>query len=139
MFGQLGDGTTIDDLTPEEISLAPGVGPKAISAGEGGLAIGSDAKLYGWGLNSPSGSGNAASTGDLAPQRISLYPDMISAGGKHSLVIGDSAPTRSTSGFMWFYGASAIGGVLLYVTQQKRRTRTIGVACDEQPELPPYL
>ena len=48
--GELGDGTTIDQDSPEVITLATNVSPVIISAGfEDGLAIGSDGKLYAWG------------------------------------------------------------------------------------------
>ena len=41
-YGQLGDGTTTGHHTPEAITLAPGVTPTAVAAGDyQGLAIGS--------------------------------------------------------------------------------------------------
>jgi alpha-tubulin suppressor-like RCC1 family protein len=138
-LGQMGDGTTGDYPSPEEMFLAPGVAPKTISAGQGGLAIGSDGKLYGWGVNAPSATGNAVSTGSSGPQRINLEPDEISAGGEHSLVIGDSASMRSPSRLVWIYAVTAVCGALLFVAQRSRRTRTPKAACDEQPELPPYF
>jgi alpha-tubulin suppressor-like RCC1 family protein len=139
-FGQLGDGTTIDHPRPEEILLALGVAPEAISAGQGGLAIGSDGKLYSWGANAPSWTEASVSTEILRPQTIDLLPDRISAGGEHSLAIADSETTRGTStGLMWIYAVSAISGALLFVAQRKRRPSAPNTEFGEQPVLPPYF
>jgi len=93
--GALGDGTFGGiQTTPEVITLAPGVTPTAISAGfEHTLAIGSDGKLYAWGLNNFGQLGCSCSGGlVLTPQRTNLPPGVsakrISAGNAFSLAIG---------------------------------------------------
>lgn len=51
-FGQIGNGNTIDQLTPIKISLPNGVKTKTLSLGGfHSMAIGEDGKLYSWGYN----------------------------------------------------------------------------------------
>src|SRR5580704_12337958 len=83
--GQLGDGTTTQHTSPEVITLATGIKPAAISAGErDGLAIGSDGKLYAWGDNSFGELGDGTTTNHDSPEVITLAtgikPAAISAG-----------------------------------------------------------
>jgi len=101
-FGELGDGTTTQHNSPEVITLASGVKPTAISAGElDGMAIGSDGNLYDWGSNTATINGTLATFGELgdgtttnhdSPEVITLgtgvKPAAISAGTAHSLAIG---------------------------------------------------
>ncbi len=91
--GQLGDGGSTEQNSPEEISLAPGVTPTAIAAGTlAGYAIGSDGKLYAWGDNTYGQLGDGTTTNRSTPEVITLgsgvTPVAISAGWFHVLVIG---------------------------------------------------
>ena len=93
--GELGDGTTTDHYTPEAITLAPGVTPIAISVGgDYSLTIGSNGKLYAWGVNQDGQLGDGTTTEHNSPEAITLAPGVtptaISAsnGGWHSLAIG---------------------------------------------------
>jgi alpha-tubulin suppressor-like RCC1 family protein len=93
--GQLGDGTSTDDHSPEMITLAPGVTPTAISAGTyDSLAIGSDGNLYAWGYNNAGQLGDSTTTDHHSPEMITLAPGVtptaISAGAFHSLAIGSN-------------------------------------------------
>ena len=66
--GQLGDGGSTEQNSPEEISLAPGVTPTAIAAGTlAGFAIGSDGNLYSWGLNTYGQLGNGTTDRSIDP------------------------------------------------------------------------
>ena len=81
--GQLGDGSTTGDGTgpcagygnycaasPVRVALPTGVSASAISAGfEGGYAIGTDHKVYAWGLNAQGQLGDGTFTG---PQTCAL-------------------------------------------------------------------
>ena len=91
--GQLGDGTQIHRDLPEEITLAPGVSPTAISAGVSySLAIGSDGNLYAWGFNFYGQVGNGTTTDQDTPEVITLAPGVkatsVAAGAGFSLAIG---------------------------------------------------
>jgi alpha-tubulin suppressor-like RCC1 family protein len=105
--GQLGDGTTTDQHSPEMITLAPGVTPTAISAGAfHSLAIGSDGRLYAWGSNDQGELGDGTTTEHDSPEVITLAagvtPTAIAAGYYHSLVIG-------SDGNLYAWGYNEIG------------------------------
>ena len=92
-FGQLGDGTTSQQVSPEAITLAAGVSPKAIAPGDGyAFAIGSDGQLYGWGNNSVGYLGDGTNTQRDSPEVITLAPDVsvsaVAAGYAATLAIG---------------------------------------------------
>ncbi|MDO9313538.1 MAG: IPTL-CTERM sorting domain-containing protein [Burkholderiaceae bacterium] len=71
-FGQVGDGTTINRATPVEVTLAAGVIPVAIAAGNtSSFALGSDGVLYGWGFNSSGELGDGSTVQRLSPTPIS--------------------------------------------------------------------
>ncbi len=93
-YGQLGDGTTNNQVTPEAISLAPGVTPTAIAAVGFlySLAIGSNGDLYAWGDNNVGQLGDGTGVEKNSPEMITLAPDVtptaLAAGYEHSLAIG---------------------------------------------------
>jgi alpha-tubulin suppressor-like RCC1 family protein len=93
--GQLGDGTTIDRLRPEQIMLAAGVWPRVISAGyDANLAIGSNGDLYAWGDNTYGQLGDGTTIDRSRPEQIMLaagvWPRVISAGYDANLAIGSN-------------------------------------------------
>ena len=110
-FGELGDGTTTQHNSPEVITLASGVKPTAISAGElDGMAIGSDGNLYDWGSNTATINGTLATFGELgdgtttthdSPEVITLatgvVPVAVSAGLFDTLAIGAACSGTATT------------------------------------------
>ena len=75
---QLGDGTGTNRSTPEKITLAPGVMPTVIAAGNGdAYAIGSDGNLYAWGSDSEGSLGDGATSSKSTPERIALAPGVM--------------------------------------------------------------
>ena len=106
-YGEVGDGTTTDHLSPEMIALASGVTPTAIAAGDGdSLAIGSDGNLYAWGANDYGELGDGTTAHHNSPEVITLAPGVrptaIAVGGANSLAIG-------SDGNLYAWGANAVG------------------------------
>lgn len=99
-FGQLGDGTAIQRLTPAPIVsgvISPGVKIIKISAGDlHNLALGDNGKVYSWGANNAGQLGNATDIDSTQPVNIEAGAipagvnfTQIAAGGRSSLVLGN--------------------------------------------------
>jgi alpha-tubulin suppressor-like RCC1 family protein len=93
--GALGDGTTTDHLTPQEISLPGGVTATSIAAGDlgaFGMAMGSDGHVYAWGDGGLGDPGSKQNTN--TPRAVDLpdgvVPTAIAGGASFALVL-DSA------------------------------------------------
>ncbi len=91
--GELGDGTTTQHDSPEVITLATGVKPTAVSAGElDSLAIGSDGNLYAWGDNTFGELGDGTTTQHDSPEVMTLATGItataVSAGEFDGMAIG---------------------------------------------------
>jgi alpha-tubulin suppressor-like RCC1 family protein len=92
-YGQLGDGSTSNRSTPVQVSLPTGVTALSMKAGRGhSLAVGSDGKLYAWGLNSSGQLGDGSTTDRTTPVQVSLPAGVratsLVAGGDNSVAIG---------------------------------------------------
>ncbi|PKL30786.1 hypothetical protein CVV43_05370, partial [Candidatus Saccharibacteria bacterium HGW-Saccharibacteria-1] len=96
--GQLGNNSTTNSTIPVQVAdsgVLSGIVVKSISAGDGFvLALGSDNKIYSWGLNSYGQLGDNSTANRLAPVQvyssgIILNKNIteISAGGTHSLAL----------------------------------------------------
>lgn len=93
--GQLGDGSTVDQSTPVEVDMPDGVSFTSVSAGTGhSLAIGDDGKTYGWGFNQGGQVGDGTVEARFTPVEVALPEGVsftsVSAGGTHSVAIGDN-------------------------------------------------
>lgn len=91
--GQLGDGSITQRNTPVVVSLPAGVTAASVAAGSGhSMAIGSDGKLYAWGNNSYGQLGDGSTIARTTPVVVSLpagvTATMVAAGSLHSLAIG---------------------------------------------------
>jgi len=120
--GQLGDGTTMNHLTPQQISLAPGVTPTMVSAGtDTSFAIGSDHNLYAWGDHCVHTLGDGVTwspdcTFQLTPEVITLAAGVtataVSAGDTFGIAIGSDGYVY---GWGWG-GALGLGSTVLTAT-----------------------
>jgi alpha-tubulin suppressor-like RCC1 family protein len=107
---QLGDNSTTDSSTPVVVALPSGVTAKSVTGGGGfAHAIGSDGKLYGWGLDDTGGQvGDGGGDNKATPIAISL------AAGVTPKAIADNLHTGYALGsdgklYAWGYG---LGGEL---------------------------
>lgn len=92
--GQIGDGTTSDRFSPVEVSAPAGVEFTMISAGGShSLALGDDGNTYAWGANTYGQLGDGTTVDSAVPVAVSAPAGVrftrISAGGSHSLALGD--------------------------------------------------
>jgi alpha-tubulin suppressor-like RCC1 family protein len=106
-YGQLGDGTTTSSTTPVDVSLPGGVSATAIAAGgDDSLAIGSDGKLYAWGLNDGGQVGMDTTTPfSTTPVAVALPSGVTAvkiAAGYHNLALG-------SNGELYAWGDNAYG------------------------------
>ena len=71
--GQLGDGTTVDRLTPIKVNVPP---VKFVACGQNyfTMAIGIDGGLSGWGFNGNGQLGNGTTTSSLTPIKVNVPP-----------------------------------------------------------------
>ncbi|MFY4717281.1 DUF7507 domain-containing protein [Streptomyces sp. LaBMicrA B280] len=91
-FGQLGDGSTTERLTPEAVHLPAGTTVTAISAGAyHSLAVTSDGHVLAWGYNLFGQLGDGTTTNRSTPVEVDLPAGTtvtsVAGGGYHSLAL----------------------------------------------------
>ncbi|WP_027660638.1 RCC1 domain-containing protein [Salinispora fenicalii] len=106
-YGQLGDGTTTDKLTPVNVSLPAGVTITAIAAGDQySLALTPTGTVLAWGANFFGQLGDGTNTNRLTPVNVSLPAGItitaITGGDLHSLAI-------TSTGTVLAWGANLFG------------------------------
>lgn len=100
-FGQVGDGTTTDRVSPTEVSTPEGAIFTSVSAGQNhSLAIASNGKTYAWGLNDRGQLGDGSQDDRSTPVEVATPPGVtfisVSAGSQgHSLAIGSDGKAYS--------------------------------------------
>ncbi|MEV5571818.1 Ig-like domain repeat protein [Spirillospora sp. NPDC052269] len=99
-FGQLGDGTTTERLTPVPVALPGGVTVTQISAGWGhSLALTSHGRVLGWGGNDDGALGDGTTVNRYTPVFMEAPPGHavteVSAGWRVSLMLAE--PTGSST------------------------------------------
>jgi len=93
--GQLGNGNTTNQTTPVKVSLPAGVTATAAAAGQDhSLAVGSDGKLYAWGVNTDGQLGNGTTNSSSTPVVVSMPAGVtataVAAGADHSVALGSN-------------------------------------------------
>ena len=112
--GQLGDGTQTQRSSPVLVSLPAGVAAVGIAAGSAhSLALGSDGKLYVWGLNASGQLGNGTTSMVIVPAAQSwsnqVVP-LVAPGSK--LVVGRfHSCAVDTAGEVQCWGENSVGAV----------------------------
>lgn len=115
VFGQLGDGTSDDRFTPQQIVLTSPVSPVnewfAVSSGDSHtLALQADGSLWTWGDNSAGQLGDGTTDQQLAPKRVVTQNPgnfdnnwvAVSAGTMYSVGL-------QADGTMWAWGDNSFG------------------------------
>ncbi|MEU7023836.1 Ig-like domain repeat protein [Streptomyces sp. NPDC046203] len=107
-YGQLGNGTTLDSITPTEASLPAGTQVTDLAAGAGhSLALTSTGSVYAWGLNGSGQLGDGTTTDRHTPVQILPAGSGIAAltaGAIHSLLM-------TTDGRVYAWGDNTFGGL----------------------------
>ena len=99
VYGQLGDGTTIDRYAP--IKIMDSV--VSVSAGTiHNMAIKTDGSLWAWGYNGTGELGDGTKIDRYTPVKIMDSVVSVSAGGSHTMAI-------KTDGSLWAWGHNGIG------------------------------
>ncbi|REF00287.1 hypothetical protein [Thermomonospora umbrina] len=106
-FGQLGDATTTDRLSPVTVSGLNGVirAPGAVSAGEyHSLAVKPDGTVWAWGKNNAGQLGDGTTTNRNTPVQVPGLSGVtaVAAGQEFSLA-------RKSDGTVWAWGANGSG------------------------------
>lgn len=102
-YGQLGNGTKVDSLTPVQVSDLGNVVQIAASSSHG-LALKDDGSIWAWGRNNEGQLGNNTKVDSLTPVKVSgdnKYT-RIGAGSYHSAAIKDD-------GTVWCWGNDQYG------------------------------
>jgi len=116
-YGQLGDGTKIDHLTPEEIPTVSGIAQ--IEGGrEHALALTSGGVVDAWGWNRKGQVGNG-STAFTVTKPVQVLTDAIDIGAGHY-----SSFAVKSDGTVWGWGQNASGQIGTGTTATQVRTPT---------------
>lgn len=115
--GQLGDGTTINRLTPIQIGNLNDW--KYVTAFSGhSMAIKNDNSLWAWGFNEDGSIGNGTTIDQYTTIQVGTSNDweaLINFASKNSFCI-------KTDGTLWGWGSNASGQLNLYTTQTQFTT-----------------
>ena len=103
--GQLGDGTTVNRSSPEQVSGLGGI--TKVIAGEGtSYAIGAGGALLAWGSNTNGGLGNGTTTGQsLTPVAVPGLSGVTSVSTSQTETLAVVGP----AGTMWSWGENGLG------------------------------
>lgn len=104
VFGQLGDGTTVDRALPVISGGMAGV--KSVSGGDAhSLAARDDGKVFAWGNNGSGRLGDGTTTNRFVPTEVPNFTALeVAAGASHSLAL-------RSDGTVWAWGYNGNGQI----------------------------
>ena len=134
-YGELGDGTTWNQSTPEKITLPGGVSATSVSAGfYYGLAVGSDGDIYAWGENYYGQLGDGTTTDQSTPEKVTLPGGVsavsVSAGGTdtgYSSVWRSGRTATFTRGATTATASSVTGAARIRAARRRSRCRGVSL------------
>ncbi|WP_295782085.1 RCC1 domain-containing protein [uncultured Microbacterium sp.] len=116
--GQLGNGTRLNQISPEPVTFPDGrtFHASTVTAGTGHvLAIDGDKRVWAWGIPGYGALGNGASDGDVIDHPTEtangLLADSVAVGSGFSLAVG--------SGTVWAWGHNSSGQLGMGDTKQR--------------------
>ncbi|MFA5119199.1 MAG: autotransporter-associated beta strand repeat-containing protein [Candidatus Omnitrophota bacterium] len=116
VYGQLGDGTTADGLTPVQVlSGEQGGGTylhnvsKISAGGYHSVALADDGSLYDWGYNGYGQLGNNETANSLTPVRVHGVGDIGNLSGITEIAAGGFETAAVGSGFVYCWGYNGEG------------------------------
>jgi len=114
VFGQLGDGTTVQKTAPVQVSgLGPGSGVVAIAAaGQYSLALKSDGTVLAWGSNSSGQLGDGTTTSSLTPIPATALGTTVVTAIETDRASGSTGPSTfvlTSGGAVLGFGSNATG------------------------------
>jgi alpha-tubulin suppressor-like RCC1 family protein len=124
VYGQVGDGDTIDNSVP--IRIGTDTRWTAVAAGaEFALALRSDGTLWSWGRNASGELGTGSTTDQSRPIQVGTDADWsaIAAGLAHSLAL-------KTDGTLWSWGHNGQGGLGDGTTNSRETPAQVGTDTD---------
>ncbi len=103
-FGQLGDGTTVNNSTPQSISTTQNNWLNTAAGFNHTVSLKSDGTLWAWGMNNSGQLGDATSINKTCPVQITNEHKWtsITTGGDHTLSL-------KSDGTLWAWGANYNG------------------------------
>jgi alpha-tubulin suppressor-like RCC1 family protein len=123
-FGQLGNGTTTDSLTPTDVTgfpagfIATNIYTGFLSQGSNTYVLGSSGDLYGFGDGAYGQLGNTSLANASTPQKFNLPGPALSVtvNGKNTFVLTQNGAKTQvySSGRCWF-GNLGDSGVVIYI------------------------
>jgi YD repeat-containing protein len=123
-FGELGDGTTTQRVTP--VQVGTDTRWASVAAGQWHtVAVKTDGTLWAWGNNSYGQLGDGTTTQRHAPVQVGIDTNWASVAGSVAAGYGHTVATK-TDGTLWAWGYNASGQLGNGTTTQRVTPMQVG-------------